>query len=47
MISPATNTAKRDELLNDLLAWLEATNAPLPTEKNPAYDGKSSAAPLR
>ena len=37
----AANTAKRDELLDDLLAWLKATNAPLPTEKNPAYDGKS------
>jgi arylsulfatase A-like enzyme len=41
----ASNTARRDELLNDLLAWLNATNAPLPTEKNPAYDGKSAAAP--
>jgi len=32
-----TNTAKRDELLGDLLKWHEATKAPLPTEKNPDY----------
>ncbi len=31
------NTAKRDELLNELLAWLKSVNAPLPTERNPAY----------
>jgi arylsulfatase A-like enzyme len=31
------NRAKRDELLNDLLRWFKATNAPLPTEKNPLY----------
>jgi arylsulfatase A-like enzyme len=41
----ATSPARRDELLDDLLAWLAATNAPLPTEKNPAYDGKSVPAP--
>lgn len=40
----SSNTIKRDELLDDLLAWLEATNAPLPTERNPAYDGRSAAA---
>jgi arylsulfatase A-like enzyme len=28
---------KRDELLNDLLAWLKATKASLPTERNPTY----------
>jgi arylsulfatase A-like enzyme len=33
----ATNTAKRDELLGDLLKWIEATKAPMPTEKNPDY----------
>ena len=33
----ATNTAKRDELLGDLLKWIEATKAPLPSEKNPDY----------
>jgi arylsulfatase A-like enzyme len=32
-----TNKAKRDELLKDLLQWFKATNAPLPTEGNPAY----------
>ena len=32
-----TNKAKRDELLNELLAWIKATKAPLPTEKHPAY----------
>ncbi|MDX2040600.1 MAG: sulfatase [Acidobacteriota bacterium] len=32
-----TNKAKRDELLNELLAWLKSVNAPLPTERNPAY----------
>ncbi|MBL8205522.1 MAG: sulfatase [Blastocatellia bacterium] len=39
-----TNKAKRDELLNELLAWIKATNAPLPTEKHPAYapDGKAA-----
>jgi arylsulfatase A-like enzyme len=31
------NKAKRDELLHDLLRWFKATNAPLPTEKNPQY----------
>jgi arylsulfatase A-like enzyme len=39
----ATNKAKRDELLDDLLAWLKSTNAPMPTEKNPAY-GKAARA---
>jgi arylsulfatase A-like enzyme len=32
-----TNKAKRDELLNELLQWFKATNAPLPTEKNAQY----------
>ncbi len=32
-----TETAKRDELLGDLLAWHQATNAPMPTEPNPKY----------
>ncbi|MFV0443515.1 MAG: sulfatase [Planctomycetaceae bacterium] len=32
------NTAKRDELLNDLLSWFQQTNALLPTKANPAYD---------
>jgi arylsulfatase A-like enzyme len=33
----ATNTAKRDELLGDLLRWIDAIQAPLPTQKNPLY----------
>ncbi|HQR36082.1 MAG TPA: sulfatase [Blastocatellia bacterium] len=32
-----TNTAKRDELLNELLRWFKDVNAPLPSERNPAY----------
>lgn len=32
-----TNQAKRDELLDELLRWFQATNAPLPTEKNLLY----------
>ena len=32
-----TNIAKRDDLLNDLLAWQESINAPIPTQPNPAY----------
>ncbi len=37
------NVAKRDELLGDLLKWIEVTKAPVPTEKNPDY--KPDAAP--
>ena len=33
-----SNTDKRDELLNELLAWFETTKAKLPTEANPKYD---------
>ncbi|RYD49457.1 MAG: aryl-sulfate sulfohydrolase, partial [Verrucomicrobiaceae bacterium] len=36
-------TARRDELLGDLLAWIIATKAKLPTEKNPAYDASAAA----
>ena len=32
------NPAKRDELLDDLLAWMESTGAILSTEPNPDYD---------
>jgi arylsulfatase A-like enzyme len=32
-----SNTAKRDELLTDLLHWMESVKAPMPTEKNPEY----------
>lgn len=33
-----TDTAKRDELLDDLLAWMKSTSAVLPTQPNPKYD---------
>lgn len=31
------NSAKRDELLDDLLAWMKSVHAPMPSERNPAY----------
>jgi len=34
------NPSKRNELLNELLAWQKSTNAPMPTEPNPAYRPK-------
>jgi arylsulfatase A-like enzyme len=37
----AVETAKRDELLNDLLAWQKDVQALMPTEPNPAYDPKA------
>ena len=38
------NTAKRDELLDDLLAWIKSTPAPLPSQANPKYaPGKQPA----
>jgi arylsulfatase A-like enzyme len=33
----ATETAKRDELLEDLLRWIKQTGAFLPSERNPGY----------
>ncbi len=38
------NTAKRDELLDDLLAWFDQTDALLPTLANPQYDPAAKAA---
>ena len=38
-----TNPAKRDELLDDLLAWLKTTDAPIPTMANPKYDPAAAA----
>jgi arylsulfatase A-like enzyme len=38
-----SNTAKRDELLDDLLGWFKAVDAKLPTEKNPKYESGSKA----
>ena len=38
------NTTKRDELLDDLLAWHRSVEAPIPTKPNPAYaPGKAGA----
>lgn len=39
----ATETAKREELLNDLLAWQQDVQALVPSEPNPAYDPKAKA----
>jgi arylsulfatase A-like enzyme len=33
-----TQIQKRDELLNDLLAWHKSVNAPIPSEPNPRYN---------
>lgn len=33
-----SRTAERDELVGDLLAWIEGTPAPLPSSPNPDYD---------
>lgn len=39
-----TEPRRREELLDNLLAWVKAINAPLPTERNPAYArGKSAS----
>ncbi|NNJ27382.1 sulfatase [Alienimonas chondri] len=40
-----SNPQKRDELLNDLLAWFDAADAPLPTERNPKYIPGERATP--
>ena len=40
-----TNPEKRDELLTDLLAWHQSTNALVPSEPNPKYD--PNAAPKK
>ena len=32
------NKSQRDELLNDLLAWIKSLNAPCPAQTNAAYD---------
>ncbi len=37
------NPARRDELLDDLLAWFKAADALIPTEPNPKYDAAFSA----
>lgn len=35
-----TQTAKRDAMLDELLAWLKQTEAPMPTQANAAFDPK-------
>ncbi len=37
------NTAMRDELLDELLAWQKSVNAPLPVRPNPDYDPAATA----
>ena len=39
-----SNPAKRDELLEDLLAWLKSTDALIPVEPNPSYDPAATRA---
>jgi arylsulfatase A-like enzyme len=39
--------ARRDALLNDLLAWMKSTNALVPSQPNPAYDPATAQAPGR
>jgi len=39
----ARQTDKRNELLDDLLAWLKKSDAPLPTQANPSYDPTAPA----
>lgn len=35
------NIAKRDELLNELLSWIQSTNARMASQPNPKYDPKA------
>ncbi len=39
------NPAQREALLNELLAWIDSTEAMLPTEVNPAYAPTTAASP--
>ena len=39
-----TNTAKRDELLDELLAWQKNVHATMPSQPNPQYDPAASTA---
>jgi arylsulfatase A-like enzyme len=41
-----SHPAKRDELLNHLLAWMKQTNALLPSQPNPDYDPATLTAKL-
>jgi arylsulfatase A-like enzyme len=40
-----TNAAKRNELLDDLLGWFDATGAELPNRRNPSYDPDAAPDP--
>ena len=40
-----TETATRDRLLDEMLAWMKSTGAKMPTEKNPAYDPNTKINP--
>lgn len=42
-----TERRKRDELLDDLLAWIEAIKAPLPVDQNPVYAPERSGSEKR
>lgn len=39
----SSEPARRDELLDDLLAWMKRTDAPLPTEPNSEYQADAKA----
>lgn len=39
-----SNTARRDELLGELLAWLNSPDALVPTQPNPKYDADAERA---
>ena len=41
-----SETAKRDELLQDLQAWIQSVKAPLPSRPNPAYDPNAKVTAL-
>lgn len=42
----ASEPAKTEELLDDLLAWIQATDAPMPAKPNPAYKPEAAAKAL-
>ncbi len=41
------NTAKRDELITDILAWFKHTDALVPTEPNPKFDASAKKSKTR
>jgi arylsulfatase A-like enzyme len=42
----ASEPAKANELLDDLLGWIQATDAPMPAKPNPAYKPEAAAKAL-